>query len=225
MIPDQILEALSLRYRRRHWATGHAPGTLTATEAEEEVASVLADQIVPPDFFEGPGEALFVGLFHCNEVFGTIWPTSSQIEDVIVAAEENYNAFIALNLIGQMTNQGVHPNLDRWKFNLFNELVAAPPKPKGRNKFSLIHRDELIAGQVRELTKVGFKPTRSSTVEYDQSGCGIVANATHRVKINPTHRVKIGMTYQAVERVWKRRDLPVPGNAVKEFIEEYYRVP
>jgi hypothetical protein len=216
MNPDE-LAVLSHRYSNRHWATGHAPGSLTAEEAEKRVAAVLAEQIVPPDFFEGLGEKLFFGLFHCNEVFGTIWPTSEQIDDAIVTAEKDYGTFSALNLIGQMTNQGVHPNLDTWKFNLFNGLVVIPSRPKGLSKFSLRQRDMLIVGQIQELTKVGFKPTRSSTVDCDESGCGIVAKATHRVQT--------GMTYQAVERVWKRRDLPVPGNAVKEFIEEYYRVP
>ena len=162
-----------------------------------------------------PGQAVYLGLLCCSQIFGTISPTREQVSAAVLTSGHDYDAFCALRLLSQITPDGTYPDLDSWKTRLFLGIVATPERPKGRQKFDLRHRDILIASQVQQLEVVGFRPTRNSGAKRDRSGCDVVATATHRLD---GHRA---MTYVAVEGVWKRRgSVPLKGVA-NEFMQGY----
>lgn len=176
---------------------------------------MLDVHVAQPIASDDPGQALTLGLYYCNEVFGTLTPTKLQVEAAIKDAQDNYGIFCALRLLGQVVVAGIYPSLDDWKSSLFLELALVPPRPKGQPKFKLAQRDAIMVSQIRQLEGIGFSPTRNrdSKRANDISACDVVAKATERVSGLPM------MSYAGVERVWKKRHKPFFGNVGNEYLE------
>lgn len=218
---DQLLLGALYRSSQREWTVGLDRGSVSFSEAVESVARVLAEHLTEPDAGDSRGQALVSGLFYCNEIFGTIAPARQQVEAAIQVAQDDYGSFCALNLLLQISAPGTYQILDDWKSSLFLGLVSVPPRPRGRSKFVLAQRDAIMVGQINQLDRLGFKPTRNngSRRANDMSGCDVVSRATERVQGVPA------LSYDAVERVWKMRNKPFFGNVGNEFLEAFIRVP
>ena len=181
-----------------------ATGLRSRLDERPVAGQVLEEHLNQSDTGDGQGQALVSGLFYCNEIFGTIAPSRQQVEAAIEVAQDDYGSFCALNLLLQISAPGIYPILDDWKSSLFLELVSVPPRPRGRSKLVLAQRDAIMVGQVRQLERIGFRPTRNSGSRRtnEMSGCDVVAKATQLVHGLPA------LSYDAVERVWKMRNKP-----------------
>ena len=213
---DQLLLDALDRSSKREWTVGLEAADVPFDEASEQVARVLEEHLAQQDANGGHGQALILGLYYCNEVFGTIAPTRLQVEAAVKDAQDDYGTFCALSLLAQIVATGVYPSLDDWRSSVFLELDSVPPRPKGRSKFALALRDAILVGQVRQLESIGYIPTRNSDSKRanGNSACDVVAKATERVSGLPV------MSYVAVERVWKKRHKPFFGTVGNEFVED-----
>lgn len=69
----------------------------------------------------------------------------------------------------------------------------------------------LIVQQIEQLVFVGFSSTRSSASKHNDSGCDIVVEAFSRLGIH--------MSHNAIEAVWKQRDIDAD---IKPIAELFY---
>jgi hypothetical protein len=71
----------------------------------------------------------------------------------------------------------------------------------------------LVVTQIRQLEIAGFKPTRNPVAKERNSGCDIVADALQRLGEGM-------VTYNAIEKIWKRRNTATPPALIAALVAE-----
>ena len=195
----------------RYWAQKVKGEHLSASDAQQKVASILRDQIRPKPKSTDFGAKAQEGLLSLEVYFESIPPTESQIEAVIEKSKTDYRAFQAVRMFAAQKICPNSPSIKNWQSNLalgllISSTVLISPSPIGN-----VHRDMLIVSQVEQLKALGWNPTQNETTTDKDSGCGIVANAMTELD-HP-------MTYSGVEKVWTKRHNLLKANYLKSLFE------
>lgn len=125
------------------------------------------------------------------------------VEQLIEASHTDYYSYQALAFFAQITpDHEKLPALKTWRNNRYLGIYKAPPRPRGRHEFANYFRDRAICMAIRDLVGLGFTATRSHAAAGD-SACDVVTEALARMGQ--------AISYDAVEKVWVRRERLTPG--------------
>lgn len=212
----ELLNSALSRAAERTWSTETEQVTLTADDAIGAVAQVFENQLVGQMTAKTQGAEFFVGVLSLEHVFSSIPPTENEILHAIDRSSDDYYTFQALRILARLRIPPDSVALKRWSDDLISGVVKEPSLPKGPSACRDAHRNMLIVSQLKELNRAGFGPTRNAQRSSDSltgsSGCDIVAVALGRIG----H----AMSYEAVERVWKKRDKqPKPEHFAKLLLK------
>lgn len=200
------------RASERDWATRGQIGQLSAEEACNKVAVVFERQSLNRMNSKDLGAKVHDGILGLQVVFKSLPPTEDEICDAIVRSKSDYMAFQALRVLALLKFAPESAALKAWHTSLTGGLAMEPALPKGPSQFRDVHRNMLIVGQIRQLQKCGFHPTRNEATDHSASGCDIVADALATIGSN--------LSYSAVERVWKNRDAGLQYDYIAELCAE-----
>jgi hypothetical protein len=194
-ISASFIEAID-RGKRRTWSSAYDGEPLERQVAVEHVSRVLMEQRQSPLPSAGPGVDFALAMYCFDDFFSAIPPSDEELAEAIARSETDFYADQAVSLMLMLTRSRPIAALTAWENRRYLGQSSPPHKPPGSTRYRNLQRDTLIAGQIRELTNVGFKPTRNDATSGRNSGCDIVVDA---LKHNG-----LSMSYPAVEAIWKK---------------------
>ncbi|TNC45937.1 hypothetical protein FHG66_19890 [Rubellimicrobium rubrum] len=128
--------------------------------------------------------------------------TDTDVQQLIESAKTDHYAFAVLKLAAETLVADEHlPSLRDIKPLLDLGFVEAPRRPTGQHRYAKLHRDTLIAGELKRLVAAGFTPMRAKATQVKakkRSACDVMVAALETVRTS--------LSYDAVEAIWLKRE-------------------
>lgn len=212
----ELLQSSLKRASERDWNKRFTKPDLTAEDVVEDVTSILKSQLENGIGAKSYGVEVVSGLFSLQVVFSSIPPSEDEIVHAIDRSKYDYYTFQALRVLARLEVSLASDSLKTWKNDFLSGLIKEPPLPKGPFLYRDAHRNMLIISQIKQLERAGFAPTRNIQrgphSDAHASGCDIVAAALSRAG----HAI----SYEAVERIWKKREEQPQAEYIRDLIFE-----
>lgn len=206
-----VMEAID-RVKRRTWSSAYDGRPLERRSAIAHVSRVLKEQLLPPLPTAGPGLNFTVAIYCFGDFFSAIPPSNEELAEAIARSETDFYADQAVNLLLVLSRSCPNGALTAWENRRYLGQSSAPHKPPGSTRYKNLHRDTLIAGQIRELTNVGFKPNRNDATSDLNSGCDVVVEALQSISLS--------ISYAAVDAIWKKAQKSPNLNQIADLLTE-----